>query len=489
MLGRKWLAAVALAVVGGALLYAYGSYSRGRVRRQLLARLSELEGMCLERRSVGYDVAEVERLLAEARAAVGRGSFEEAERLLEEASRALEEAPRVEEAGRLSRVRVAVLYERVTDTCRVFGRSLDDIVAVLKETGAEFVFRGFWRWSPCPEYCSQLSGRARELCEERGYSYRHLEEAIARIKSELPDVIFCGAIPAQIIQRRAVWDPVTHEVIRYPETWEMALDPGKWGIDFSKERLQCEFGKSHFWVDPSMDCSEYSPEKAAAYFPDITNERFQKLLLSWAMKQIDCGADAIWIDMLFKQASMLAKITGDVYHPAVKESYEAACKIVDEIHRYGRLKGRYIYVGSWATAVRFPYPPPSLDFVTLSPSTKEVLSMKLNEEKWSRWLTQIREKLGDVPVFVFIDWASTSRTPLGAFSQNLTPEEQCMFIRMADEFFTKMGAVFTYPVHGGWMGNDAQVLSFGASRVYDSLAPEFQTYQTIRELAQSKRRS
>ncbi|RLI39301.1 hypothetical protein DRO64_10710 [Candidatus Bathyarchaeota archaeon] len=35
------------------------------------------------------------------------------------------------------------------------------------------------------------------------------------------------------------------------------------------------------------------------------------------------------------------------------------------------------------------------------------------------------------------------------------------------------------------MGKDTQILSFGKSRVYDSLALEFQTYN-IRELAQSK---
>gem|GEM_PF-2773576 len=37
------------------------------------------------------------------------------------------------------------------------------------------------------------------------------------------------------------------------------------------------------------------------------------------------------------------------------------------------------------------------------------------------------------------------------------------------------------------MGVDATILSFGVSRVYDSLAPEFETYETIKELAQSKK--
>ena len=36
------------------------------------------------------------------------------------------------------------------------------------------------------------------------------------------------------------------------------------------------------------------------------------------------------------------------------------------------------------------------------------------------------------------------------------------------------------------MGHDAEILSFGVSRVYDSLAPEFGTYETIVELARRK---
>jgi hypothetical protein len=49
--------------------------------------------------------------------------------------------------------------------------------------------------------------------------------------------------------------------------------------------------------------------------------------------------------------------------------------------------------------------------------------------------------------------------------------------------FSKKRIIFVYPVHGGWMGDKAEIRSYGKSRVYDSLAPEFQTYETIKELA------
>ena len=387
----------------------------------------------------------------------------------------------------LSDVKVAIIYERIGDG-KWINRSVEDEIRIFKETGADFILRAFWRWSPCPEKCEELPNeKLRRLCELKGYSYAHLEETISKIKSEIPDIIICGAIPAQIIQRDIVWNPKTKEKIIYPETWDLALDPTKWGINVTKEEFQCKFAKTHLWVPRDLDCEDYSPEIASAYFPDITNPKFQELLLSWAERQIDAGVDAIWIDMLFKQAIMFYKLTKDPNHPAVRESYEAACYIVDRIHEYGEAKGKYIFVGSWATAVIFPYTPPNFDFITLSPSSKEVREMKFNEEKWNALLELIQSKFEDIPIFVFIDWGATNATPLGQFSQVLTKEQQRKFLRIADQFCSSKNMIFAYPVHGGFMGVDATILSFGMSRVYDSLAPEFETYETIKELAQSKK--
>ena len=35
-----------------------------------------------------------------------------------------------------------------------------------------------------------------------------------------------------------------------------------------------------------------------------------------------------------------------------------------------------------------------------------------------------KKKVGDIPVFVFIDWSMRDDSPLSVFSQNLTPQEQ-----------------------------------------------------------------
>jgi len=386
----------------------------------------------------------------------------------------------------LSQVKVAILYERVTDG-GLINRSLEDVQRIVTETGADMIFRGFWRWRPYPKECSQLPDRYRAQCELAGGSYRHLEEAISTVRKVKPNLIFCGAVPAQKVRRKHELNPKTGEILTYPETWSLALDPEKWGINLSKKEFQCKFGKTPLWVDPELDCKNYDPEKADAYFPDITNEKFQELLLSWTEEQIDCGADAIWIDMLVTQARIMEFLARDPNHPAVVDALKAAKRIVDEIHAYGRSKGRYIYVGSWWTAAKFPQETLDLDFVTVSPTIAEVLEMRFNETRWNEIIRLVRERLGNVPIFAFIDWASTTKAPLGAFSQDLTPEQQREFLKRADSFLRSKGVIFIYPVHGGYMGVDATKLSFGRYGFYDSLAPEFQTYGTIVELARSHR--
>ncbi|HDD33863.1 MAG TPA: hypothetical protein ENG30_01785, partial [Thermofilaceae archaeon] len=87
----------------------------------------------------------------------------------------------------LSNVKVAILYESVT-YYKPFNRTIRDVVRVIEETGADFVFRCFWRWNPCPETPEQLPpGKLRERCEYVGYYYQHLKQVISTIKASMPD--------------------------------------------------------------------------------------------------------------------------------------------------------------------------------------------------------------------------------------------------------------------------------------------------------------
>ncbi len=396
-----------------------------------------------------------------------------------------EETLKREAMDKLSQVKVAILYQKVTDGTYYLNRDVDDVINILKETETDFIFRGWWRKYPCIESTVIRSDFFPvEYIEEsirRGYTYEELRNAIAKIKSELPDVIFCGAVTCQWINKREQ-DPITGETFDIDKTWAMALDPRKWNISISKEEFQERFARKLQWIGAD---EKYEHTKVWAYFPDITNPNFQKLVIDLAKKQIDCGADAIWLDYLFNQAQYLAKITENPHHPAVIESIEAASKIVDEIHNYGYSKGKYILVGSWPSFVDFPYPPPDLDFVTITPSSAEVYLMTLDENYWNTRIKKIREKLGNVPIFAYMDLGQEN-LPLTVFAQELTPDKQREFLEYVDDFFQRRGVNFIYPVHGGWFGKNPKILAFGKFNVYDSLAPEFQTYDTIRKLAQKR---
>jgi len=99
----------------------------------------------------------------------------------------------------LSQIRVAVQYRYVTDG-EVINRSLNEVIKILKETKADFIFQGWMTQEPCPDKCSDyLSLQEREKCNLFGYSYEHLKKAISKIKKELPDIIFCGGTQAEFL--------------------------------------------------------------------------------------------------------------------------------------------------------------------------------------------------------------------------------------------------------------------------------------------------
>jgi hypothetical protein len=409
----------------------------------------------------------------------------------------------------LSQVKVAVLYENITDGVQI-GRSIDETINLLKETKADLIFRGFWKWAPVVDSPDSIPSdllelapdgttleQAAEVLRESGHYYQELKRWISAIKVELPDIIFVGAIPTQTLAR-IEYNPVSGKIYSKEETWAMALDPQKWNIMNNGDTVTKEqFQKSWYGVHPygGTDTINYDRQKAIAYFPDITNSIVQELILSWAKKQIDCGANAFWIDMLHTQAKLLAQMTRDVNHPSVKESMGAASKIVDEIHKYGDSIGKFIYVGSWSGAfvlakiegLEFPYSPPNLDFITTAPFNQEVLDKKLDSSRWGKEIPATKKIFGDKPNFAFIDWAfDSSQTVM--FSQILSSQEQRDVLKTFDSSFTIMGVNFVYPIHGGFMGNGdiTTKLAWGKYRIYDALAPEFQTYQTIKELAQIK---
>jgi hypothetical protein len=399
---------------------------------------------------------------------------------------------------RLAAVRVATLFEHLTDSIDTpeLARDVDGNVALLAAMETDLVLRGFFVWAmPVPDTCAELAAypELQAACEQAGYSYAHLGTAISKLRAARPDAMFCGAVPAQIINRQLVWNPETQTPVLYPATWNrLALDPGKWGLSMTKEELQCRFGKSSGWVAADLECASYDPAQAAAYFPDLTNDEYRAYLLGLMHRQVDAGADAMWVDMFMMQANMLAAAAGseiapDYTHAAVVETYRAAGSLITAMHEYAASKAKAVLMGSWGT---FPAVPgeaaPPFDFCTVTPSGAEVSSMTLDANLLAQKIGPIRAAYPDLPIFAFIDWASTTTTPLGRFSQSLTNEQQRSFLRLADAFYASADVVLSYPIHGGTMGTDSTKCAFGDSHVYDSQSSDCETYATSLELALAK---
>lgn len=404
----------------------------------------------------------------------------------------------------ISQIKVAVQYRYVTDG-NIIDRSVKDTIKIFKELNVDFIFQGWITQKPCPEKCSDWPTKEeREKCEFFGKSYEHLRNALSEIKKELPDIIFCGGTQAEFLypeevgNSRLILEPQDRD-----KAWEMALNPEKWNINVSRREIQCYWARRWGSVGKNESCPRDGElkQKMGKYFPDLTNPEFQKIFLDRIYKQIDAGVDVIWIDMLYMQAQLMNLLTKNPDHPAVIESYKASQEIVDKIHKYGERKGKRIYVITWVAVIRgnsiigASKKYVNVDAAMVSPSSDEIRDKftgkigNFDEELWDRLVKKIKKEY-KIPVFAMIDYGGPGRTSLYVFSQELSKEEAKEFLRKTDEFFSKKGIIFIYPLHGGDMGRKEMMIkkrAYGKFNWYDSLAPEFETYETIKELAKKKK--
>jgi hypothetical protein len=369
----------------------------------------------------------------------------------------------------LNDVKSACVYESLNDDMP--KRSLSEHISIINDTTAQMIFRSSWRWRYLPISCSDLPLQYQQKCIDAGYSFEQKLQFNQGLLATFPDLIIVGAIPAQKIDKTIEINEYTGEIFNATQLYSMIFNPLDWNIQGTKEQWQTVL-------------AQYTD----GYYPDITNPVVQNLILGWCKKLIDSGSSAVWIDLLYTQASKLLQITNNANHPAVIASYNAASELIDNIHNYGTILGKNIYVGTWLLPVSifitdYGMVAPSLDFVTASPSPVEVLNKTFDIPNWDTIINSYNSAFGGaIPFFTFIDWSSNDSSQMANFSQRLTTNEQSIFLTDATTFFKNRGIIFIYPVHGGVMGPNATKLSFGQYTRYDSLAPELNTYETIKQL-------
>ncbi len=293
-------------------------------------------------------------------------------------------------------------------------------------------------------------------------SHGYTLEEISKEAKECPG-IYCPCVLVQNLRVDFNYDPLNFTPIPRKTLLGWELNFSKFGLPYDLEKTQ-----------EIMRNLAGLPKGAA--FPDITNPGYQSYLLRKIEALKKAGVREVWLDMLFTQALIAYRITGNFSSEAVKEAYLAACKLTYEISKLG------VKVGTWANWVIFPYKEkPKVDFLTLKISTKEVLSGSPDLEKWKEEMQEIRNKT-KVPVLMVLDFGPSDNSPLAVFSQKLSPEEQRDFLRNMTKVAEAVGAIPVFPVKGGSLGKHPKKLAYGKYNFYDAMAPQFGTFEEIKKL-------
>lgn len=401
----------------------------------------------------------------------------------------------------LGQVKVVAEYTSINSWTTSINRSVAEVIGELEELNTDFIFLGFRYQYAVPESPEEPPGfftlDELDLAMQNGYTFSQLKDAISELHRKMPAVIFTAGLGIEFFYARDR-DPITGVAIDNEKAWSLALDPAEYGLPLSKEAFQCEYGKRKGTFPDASDCSKFDPTKVDVFWPDLNKAAVHDLFLNKARKLIECGADSIWIDMLFTQCEHLLKLTSDINHPAIQQSFESGRRLVDDIRALTNPNGRPTFVGSWIIVLLEdqkvsapPYPAPNYDYTVLTPSGQEVSDLKFNEGLWLEALSVTRGYLGqNIPIIARID-VGFKDSPAHVFSQHLSRDRQLDFLKTMDKFLADNRVLFSFPVSGLFMGpwdlGEKKTFAFDSHPVYDSLAPEFQSFDTLKELAAGRK--
>jgi len=394
---------------------------------------------------------------------------------------------------------IVVNYSNLADRIPEW-RTIKDAVDIVMQCNPDYLFRAFQGGgrpipeSPATAYdqfisCGYTESEAKKLAwfmSRYGLTYSHLKMSINEVKSR-KNIEFSVVEHTQYVYKH-VWDPITLEPIK--DTKPMALDFSKWDLINPETKRKFDLRSTQIFCAKRMGIvqRELVVNGGMRWITDITNESFRKWIKSRLKRYKRLGVDTIHYDILFGHARVAYEVVkwmrdngyykGDPFnHPAVVDLYNAACKIVDIAKSLG------FRVETWiGIYVRTPYKMPKLDGVYMSPTSKEILKIKFDESRWRNFVKITKDKLGNVRLYSFIDNGGLDTYPMHALSQKLSPKLQCLFFTEWDKYMRDKGIIPVYPLHDGVMGATIIRKSFGKYPIYDATAPEFNTYDCIKNL-------
>jgi len=387
-----------------------------------------------------------------------------------------------------------VHYQRLNDAVNLEGdaqRSVEEVAEILKELNADFVMQGVTRYKPCVDTCSRWDSlKKQEKCKKQQYAYDLMAEAVDIVKSETGAMIG-GATCIEFFWAEQ-WDSEIefNKWLTRDDTWELALDPSSFGLSVTKE----EFHMWYYKYKTGEDITD--PKNELSYYIfDPTLSDVQNIYADILEAQINCGIDFFWWDILLYPVIALLDFGVPPEHTAIQEVYKGCKKIAS----FTKKKVKHLAWGfsrlESECGLFSKYGAVSLDYCLSMISGKEVKNMKMNDDEWDAIQQHIHNIYGDVPHFARLDFAS-GRTPMYIFAEELTVEEANKFLTIAEDFFQKRGILFILPVHGGNPCDPTQIaqgkcpnLAYGQYNWYDSLAPEFDTYETIKSIALNRTQS
>jgi len=298
------------------------------------------------------------------------------------------------------------MYEFLLD----LKRPLEDVVDYILGANIDFIFRGnlhFGREQSTPEFRQAFT------------------QIITMLKAAKPTILVQGGTAQCIVVRADDLDPYTGQPLTEEQLMNMVLrDPN------TGEPLRDPLGRT--------------------YVPDITKEITRDFVVGMAQREIDCGVDSVFFDDPYYGARRIG-LPESSYDPYLLDIFQRT-------RDYAATQGKQLLItaNNQFNILRLAKPDyvaticPGVDICTIGwaihPETLELIW----DIDYPTAVTMIKNKLGDIPIHCFMDYAWRIRQmPLTVFGSSPLTQQQRL-IREMDTLARANGILPVYPLHICW---------------------------------------